>query len=179
MSRFYPFALDMNRFIFILLFTALTVTSINGESLFSLDCSNADQTCSLYKIAIDQSSSLAVSNEIIKWKQTRITDGFGAVTGFKNGKIPYIFLTDNCNHQAYLINVTNLTQSPSSINMKTPCTQPIHLLAGRYLLALGTISNDVGGSSPVSLYEFDPISGHYIRGKFFALNSHCSFTEYR
>jgi hypothetical protein len=51
--------------------------------------------------------------------------------------------------------------------MKTPCTQPIHLLAGRYLLALGTIPNNVGGSSPVSLYEFDAISGRRIRGNVF------------
>jgi hypothetical protein len=157
----------MNRFVFIVFFTGLTMMRINGELLFSLACSNADQTCTLYKINIDQASSLAVSNEITKWKQANITDSFGSMTGFKNGKIPYIVLTNDCNHHAYLVNLTNLAQSPSSINMKTFCTQPIHLLAGRYLLALGTISNDQGGSSPVSLYEFDAISGHYIRGKFF------------
>jgi hypothetical protein len=167
MRHFYSFTLDMNTFIFILLFTALTVTSINGELLFSLACTNADQTCILYKINIDQSSNLAVSNEIAKLEQTRITDRFGSVAGFKNGKMPYIVLTNNCNQVAYLINITNLAQTPSSITMKTPCTQPIHLLAGRYLLALGTNPNNVGGSTPGSLYEFDAISGRRIRGKVF------------
>ncbi len=155
----------MNRFVFVLFFIELTVIGINGESLFSIACSNDDQTCTLYKITIDQPSNLAVSNEITKWRQANITDKFGSVVGFKNVKMQYIILTDDCNHHAYLINLTNPTQSPTSLDMKTPCTQPIHVLAGRYLLALGTISNGEGGSSPTSLYEFDPISGHILRGK--------------
>ncbi|CAF1538244.1 unnamed protein product [Rotaria sordida] len=47
--------------------------------------------------------------------------------------------------------------------MKTPCTQPIHSLANRYLLAMGTIQNNVGGSFPVLLYVFDALSGQRIR----------------
>ncbi len=153
-------------FIFILFLTTWSLASAKNESLFSLACSHDNQACSLYRIDIDQSSNRTISNEVAKWNQANIADGFGSMAGFKNGKMPYIVFTANCNNHAHLINITNLTQSPLPINMKTFCTQPIHSLADRYLLALGTTSNNVGGSSPVSLYEFDAISGHYIRGKF-------------
>jgi hypothetical protein len=75
-------------------------------------------------------------------------------------------MTTDCDYHGFLINITNLAQSPSPLIMKTSCTQPIHSLANRYLLALGTVLNNVGGSSPVSLYAFDAISGHGTRGKF-------------
>ncbi|CAF4184039.1 unnamed protein product [Rotaria sordida] len=72
-------------------------------------------------------------------------------------------MTTSCDFQANLINVNHLSQPPLSRTMKTPCTQPIHSLANRYLLAMGTIQNNVGGSFPVLLYVFDALSGQRIR----------------
>lgn len=164
-------------FIFILFFTTWIVASAKNESLFSLACSNAVQVCSLYKIDIDQSSGRAISNAIIKWNQANIDDGFGSVAGFKNGKLSYIVFTTDCNNHAHLINITNLPELPSLINMKTFCTQPIHSLTGRYLLALGTTSNKVGGSSPVSLYVFDAISGYRSGGKLFLISKMSKFDQ--
>ncbi|CAF4978957.1 unnamed protein product [Rotaria sp. Silwood1] len=133
--------------------------SIHGESLFSLACSHGNETCTLYKIDIDLVGGRAISNQIAEWHQSNVVDGFGSIAGFKNGKIGYIVMTTNCDSQANLINISDLSQSVSSIMMKTSCTQPIHSMANRWLLALGTASNGVGGSYPVSLYIFDPISG--------------------
>ena len=164
-------------FIFILFFTTWIVASVKSESLFSLACHHVNQVCSLYKIDIDQSSGRAVSNAINKWNQANIADGFGSVTGFKNGKMPYIVFTANCNNHVQLINITNLPELPSLITMKTFCSQPIHSLAGRYLLALGTISNNVGGSSPVSLYVFDAISGYQTRGKLLIISKVSKFDK--
>ena len=164
MVKFYPSNLDMRILNFIVIFTTWTVVSANNESLFSLACSHVDKTCSLYKIDINQSSDHAVSNEVAKWNQTNVADSFGSVAGFKNANMQYIVMTTDCDNHSYLINITNPAPAPSSIMMKTSCTQPIHSLTDRSLLALGTISNGVGGSSPVSLYEFDAISGHLNRG---------------
>jgi hypothetical protein len=164
-------------FIFILFFTTWIVASAKSESLFSLACYHANQVCSLYKIDIDKSSGRVVSNAITKWIQANITDGFGSVAGFKNGKMPYIVFTADCNSHAHLININNLPESPSSVTMKTFCTQPIHSLAGRYLLALGTTSNNVGGSSPVSLYVFDAISGYRARGKLLLISKMSKFDK--
>ena len=151
--------------VLILFYTSCMLVNTNGESLYSLACSQTDKMCLLYKIDIDQPSNRAISNEVAKWNDITVTDSFGSVTAFKNGNMPYIVMTTDCDYHAYLINITNLTHSPSSITMKTSCTQPMHSLADRYSLALGTISNNMGGSSPVSLYVFDAISGHSTRGK--------------
>ena len=151
---------------FIVFFITWVVISANDGSVFSLACSHVNKTCSLYKIDIDQSGNHAVSNEIANWNQTNIADGFGSVAGFKNENIQYILMTTDCDSHSYLINTTNLAQPPSPITMKTSCTQPIHSLSDRYLLALGTVSDSVGGSSPISLYAFDAISGHPTRGIF-------------
>ncbi|CAF3944713.1 unnamed protein product [Rotaria sordida] len=121
-------------------------------------CSHDNETCTLYKIDIDLVGGRATSNQIAEWHQSNVVESFGSVAGFKNGKTGYIVMTTNCNSQANLINISNLSQPISSIMMKTSCTQPIHALSGRWLLALGTASNGVGGSYPVSLYIFDPIS---------------------
>ena len=168
-------------FISLLFFTTLTIVSTNDESLFSLACSYVDKTCSLYKIDIDQLNERAVSNVIATWNQKNVTDSFGSMGGFKDGNMQYIVMTTDCDSHGFLINITNLSQSPSSITMKTSCTQSIHSLDDRYLLALGTTPNNMGGSSPVSLYAFNGMSGYLDRGKFLIIffievNSNLSFT---
>lgn len=164
MVEFYPSTSEMNILNFILIATTWTAVSATKESLFSLACSHADKVCSLYKIDINQSSDHAVSNEVAKWNQTNVGNGFGSVAGFRNANMQYIVMTTDCDNHSYLINTTNLAAAPSSIMMKTLCTQPVHSLTDRSLLALGTVPNGMGGSSPVSLYEFDAISGHSNRG---------------
>ncbi|CAF4326656.1 unnamed protein product [Rotaria sp. Silwood2] len=146
-------------FFLILAFTTWKMISIHGESLFSLACSHDNETCTVYKIDIDLVDNRATSNQIAAWHQSNIDEGFGSIAGFKNEKIGYIVMTTNCNSQVNLINISDLSQPVSSIMMKTTCTQPIHSLKDRWLLALGTASNGIGGSYPVSLYIFDPISG--------------------
>ncbi|CAF0984279.1 unnamed protein product [Rotaria sp. Silwood1] len=147
--------------ILVLFLTIWRVVNTNDDALYSFACSNSNQTCILYKIDIDLSSGHAISNEIANWHQSNIIDGFGSVAEFNNENTPYIILTTNCDSQANLINVNDLSQPPLSRTMKTSCTQPIHSLSDRYLLALGTVQNEVGGSFPVSLYVFDALSGQW------------------
>lgn len=150
----------------IILFISCTTAAIYEESLYSLACSQVDQTCSLYKIDIDRLNNYAFSNELVKWNKLSIADSFGSVAAFKDGNMSYIILTTDCSYKTYLINITSLNYTMSSKPTKTPCAQPLHSLASRYLLVLGTISNNVGGSYPESLYIFDAISGHWTNGKF-------------
>lgn len=151
----------------LLCITPFLVIGTRGESLFSVACSQTDQQCVLFKIDIDHTSDRAISNEITRWSQANIGDHFGSVAGFQNGNSLYIVMTNNCDGQAYLINITDLSHPPPALLMKTSCTQPMYPIANRYLLALGTEPNHVGGSSPVSLYAFDGISGHFTQGRHF------------
>ncbi|CAF3956890.1 unnamed protein product, partial [Rotaria sordida] len=129
----------------------------------------------------------AISNEIANWHQSNIIDGFGSIAGFKNENTSYIIITTSCDSQANLINLNDLSQPPLSRTMKTSCTQPTHSLADRYLLALGTIHNDVGGSFPESLYVFDALSeqwnyeivnfGNIFSGKYQVLHPSTGFSS--
>ncbi|CAF1430915.1 unnamed protein product [Rotaria sordida] len=173
--------------IIVLFLTIWRAVNTNDDSLYSLACSNSNQTCILYKIDIDLSSGRAISNEIANWHQSNIIDGFGSIAGFKNENTSYIIITTSCDSQANLINLNDLSQPPLSRTMKTSCTQPIHSLADRYLLALGTIQNDVGGSFPESLYVFDALSeqwnyeivnfGNIFSGKYQVLHPSTGFSS--
>ncbi|CAF3892409.1 unnamed protein product [Rotaria sordida] len=151
----------MDGLISILFLTTWIALSASGESLFSLACSQANQTCTLYRIDIDQSGGRAISNEIAQWHQLNVIDGFGSVAGFKNTNTPLIIMTTACDSHANLINLNQVSQSLVPVMMKTSCTQPMHPLGSRYVLGLGTMPNGVGGSYPISLYVFDAISGEW------------------
>ena len=141
------------------------LASTDGESLFSLGCSSTNNVCYLYKIDIDQSSGRAVSNEITQWYQKNVANSFGSIAGFNQKNLPYIIFTTACDHQAYLINITDVHRSPSPIGMKTACTQPLHTLPNGHLLVLATTQNNNRSSSPQALSLYDAISGYWIRGK--------------
>ena len=139
--------------------------SIHGQSLYSLSCSNIEQKCLLYRIDIDLANERALSNEIAQWYQMNISDSFGSIAGFTNENSSYIIFSNNCQSRVNLLNIDHAFELPLSLNMPTPCTQPLHKFASRYLLGLGTISNGKGGSAPISLNVFDGISGQWHRGR--------------
>jgi len=128
---------------------------LDGESLFSLSCSNHEQSCHLYRIDIDLVNDQATSHEIATWLQSNITDGFGSMAAFKMNKTAFILFTTNCLSRAWLVNMNNISALPTSLTMPTPCTQPMHGYANDSVLGLGTMPNGMGGSAPVSLNIFN------------------------
>ncbi|UJR07180.1 hypothetical protein I4U23_011468 [Adineta vaga] len=148
---------------FFYLFISFLLIEIHSERLFSINCSSTNKICQLFQIDIDQLNNRALSNQINQWDQINIQQNFGSIASFEKNQKLFIFITNNCDNQGYLINITDLSYSPSIISMKTSCSQPIHSFNHQYLLILGTKSNNQGGSSPFSLYLLDPITGQSAR----------------
>ena len=146
-------------FFIVVLFQCLL--PLDGESLFSLSCSNHQQSCHLYQIDIDLVNQRAISHEIAQWFQSTITDGFGSMAAFKINQTSSILFTNNCQSQAWLFNVDNHSVSPTIVDMPTLCTQPMHGYANHSVVSLGTVPNGRGGSTPVTFNIFNRVLANF------------------